>query len=169
MPPFPRPAEKQADEFQEIVIKVKRCAKVVKGGKRFSFSALVVVGNRKGSVGLGLGKAKEVPFAVEKAIKEAKRHQAIVPLAGKTIPHRVWGKFGASRVVLRPASEGTGIIAGLAVRAVMELAGIQNVLSKVFGSTNPVNVIKAVFDALSTLRSKADVENQRGVKILRPA
>ena len=161
-------ADRLGDEYEEIVVKVKRCAKVVKGGKRFSFNALVVVGNRKGKVGWGYGKANEVPFAVDKAIQEGKKRLIQVPLVRDTIPHEVRSKFSATEVLLRPACGGTGVKAGAAARAVVELAGIHNVLSKVFGSTNPINVVKATFDCLRTLRAIGDVEGMRGVA-LRPA
>lgn len=154
------------DEFEEIVVKVKRCAKVVKGGKRFSFNALVVVGNRQNRVGWGYGKANEVPFAVEKGIQEARRKLIAVPIVhGGTIPHEVRHKFAATEVLIRPACRGTGVKAGAAARAVLELAGIHNVLCKVFGSTNPINVVKATLGALQILRTVATVEQQRGLPI----
>ena len=155
-----------SSEFEEIVVKVKRCAKVMKGGKRFSFSALVVVGDRRGSVGFGHGKAKEVPFAVEKAIKDARKQMISVPIIRTTIPHTVKAKSCASTVLLRPACPGTGIIAGAPVRAVMELVGVKDILTKVFGSTNPTNVVKAVFEGLRALRSKKGVESERGVSVV---
>lgn len=157
--------DRSRDEFEEIVVKVRRCAKVVKGGKRFSFSALVAVGNRKGKVGWGHGKAKEVPFAVEKAIKDAKKRLIEVPLRETTLPHTVLSKFGATRVLLRPASKGTGTIAGSSARAVLELAGVRDILCKVFGSTNPMNVVKAAYEGLRLARSKKAFEAQRGVRI----
>ncbi|KAF0245128.1 MAG: small subunit ribosomal protein [Planctomycetota bacterium] len=150
-------------ESNEIVVKVKRCAKVMKGGKRFSFAALVVVGDRKGNVGFGHGKAKEVPFAVEKAIKDARKNMVNVKTKGTTIPHTIKAKSCASIVMLRPACPGTGIIAGAPVRAVMELVGVKDILTKVFGSTNPTNVVKAVFEGLRMIRSKQMVESDRGV------
>lgn len=156
------------DELEEIVVKVKRCAKVVKGGKRFSFNALVVVGDRKGRVGWGYGKANEVPFAVNKGIQEGKKSLISVPVVRTTIPHEIREKHGATRVILRPACEGTGIKAGAAARAVLELAGIHNVLSKVFGSTNPINVVKATFSALGRLRPIGRVEEIRGVPLREP-
>jgi small subunit ribosomal protein S5 len=159
-----RNAEKA--ESNEIVVKVKRCAKVMKGGKRFSFAALVVVGDRKGNVGFGHGKAKEVPFAVEKAIKDARKNMIAVPIVRTTIPHTIKAKSCASIVMLRPACPGTGIIAGAPVRAVMELAGVRDILTKVFGSTNPTNVVKAVFEGLRLLRSKKGVEAERGVAVV---
>ena len=153
------------DGFEEIVVKVKRCAKVVKGGKRFSFNALVVIGNRAGRVGWGYGKANEVPFAVNKGIQEGKKTLIEVPVVKTTIPHEIREKHGATIVLLRPACEGTGIKAGAAARAVLELAGIHNVLSKVFGSTNPINVVKATFGALAHLRKIGRVEEVRGVHL----
>lgn len=153
------------DEFEEIVVKVKRCAKVVKGGKRFSFNALVVVGDRKGRVGWGYGKANEVPFAVNKGIQEGKKRLIEVPIVRTTIPHEVREKQGATTVILRPACEGTGVKAGAAARAVLELAGVHNVLTKVWGSTNPINVVKATFTALGRLRTIDRVEELRGVSL----
>ena len=160
-----RRESRAGEDLEEIVVKVKRCAKVVKGGKRFSFNALVVVGDRKGRVGWGYGKANEVPFAVNKGIQEGKKNLIEVPVVRTTIPHEIRQKHGATEVVLRPACEGTGIKAGAAARAVLELAGIHNVLSKVFGSTNPINVVKATFEALSRLRPIGRVEELRGVKL----
>ncbi|MBI3269230.1 MAG: 30S ribosomal protein S5 [Planctomycetes bacterium] len=153
------------DKFEEIVVKVKRCAKVMKGGKRFSFSALVVVGDRAGTVGWGHGKANEVPFAVEKAIKDAKKALVKVPIKDTTLPHTVRANHGASSVLLRPACRGTGLKAGASVRAVLEMAGVKDVLTKVFGSTNPTNVVKATMNGLRALRSKKQIEKIRGVKI----
>jgi small subunit ribosomal protein S5 len=164
-----RDRERRAgDDLEEIVVKVKRCAKVVKGGKRFSFNALVVVGDRKGRVGWGYGKANEVPFAVNKGIQEGKKSLIAVPVVRTTIPHEIREKHGATRVILRPACEGTGIKAGAAARAVLELAGIHNVLTKVFGSTNPTNVVKATFAALAKLRTIGKVEEIRGVTLREP-
>jgi small subunit ribosomal protein S5 len=164
-----RPRESRAGEdLEEIVVKVKRCAKVVKGGKRFSFNALVVVGDRKGRVGWGYGKANEVPFAVNKGIMEGKKSLIRVPVVRNTIPHEIRQKHGATEVVLRPACEGTGIKAGASARAVLELAGVHNILSKVFGSTNPINVVKATFLALENLRKIDQVEQVRGVRLREP-
>ena len=157
--------ERHAGDYEDIVVKVKRCAKVVKGGKRFSFNALVVVGNRQGKVGWGQGKANEVPMAVEKAIKEARKSLVVIPLKGHTLPHLTRAKFCASEVLIRPACAGTGIIAGASARAVLELAGVRNALSKVYGSTNPTNVVKATIEGLRRLRSKPTFEAVRGVKI----
>jgi small subunit ribosomal protein S5 len=159
------PQEKQRGELQENVVKIKRCAAVVKGGRRFSFAAMVVVGNGSGKVGWGYGKANEVPPSVEKAVKEGMRSQMDVSLDGGTIPHTVKGRYGAAKVVLVPASPGTGVIAGSAVRAVCEAAGIHDILTKSFGSNNPVSLVKATLAALKTLRPKQDVERLRGVSL----
>jgi len=151
--------------LDENVVRISRCATVVKGGRRFSFGALVVVGDRKGRVGVGYGKSIEVPSAVEKAKKIASRNMIKVRLAGSTLPHRVIGKFGASRVVMVPASDGTGVIAGTSVRAVLELAGVQNVLTKSFGSTGPKNLVQATLNGLISLMDRDSIERLRGVKI----
>ena len=151
--------------YEEQVVKVYRCSTVVKGGRRFSFAALVVVGDRNGTVGLGYGKANEVPPAVEKAIKEARKNIVPVSLSGRTIPHEVVGRFGATKVVLLPASEGTGVIAGASAQSVLELAGVHDVLTKVYGSTSPKNVVKATMNALKLLLSRKQVEKLRGVTI----
>ena len=147
------------------MVKVYRCSTVVKGGRRFSFAALVVVGDRNGSVGMGYGKANEVPPAVERAIKDARKNIVQINLLGTSIPHQVSGRFGATKVVLVPASEGTGVIAGSAARAVLELAGVHDVLTKVFGSTSAKNVVRATMKALTSLCSREQVENLRGVTI----
>lgn len=152
--------------FEETVVRVYRCTKVVKGGRRFSFAALVVVGNRSGQVGIGYGKANEVPQAVEKGIKDAKKNLKRVSLNGSTIPHRVIGRFGASKIVLLPASEGTGVIAGSAARAVLELVGVQNILTKSLGSNSPKNLVRATLNGLLKLRSKAQIEEMRGVTLV---
>lgn len=152
-------------ELKDHVIKIKRCAAVVKGGRRFSFAALVVVGDGKGKVGWGYGKANEVPPSVEKAVKNASRDLVHVSLKDGTIPHTIKGRSGAAKVVLLPASPGTGIIAGAAVRAVCEAAGIRDILTKSFGSNNPVNLVKATVGALVQLRSAQDVERLRGVSL----
>ncbi len=149
----------------ERVVQIRRCACVVKGGRRFSFSALVVVGDENGRVGFGYGKGTEVPTSVEKATKQANRRLQSVSLDGTTIPHRVEGRFGASRILLMPAAPGTGIIAGETVRAVVELVGVKDILTKSRGSSNPVNLVKATFDALSKLRTREDVARLRGVEI----
>jgi small subunit ribosomal protein S5 len=151
--------------LDDVLVKLYRCATVVKGGRRFSFGALVVVGDRHGHVGYGYGKANEVPPAVEKGVKQGRRRMFEVPLRGTTIPHRVVGKYGASRIILIPAAEGTGVIAGSAPRAVLELAGIKDVLTKAHGSTSPKNLVKATIQGLQSLRSRAMVEKLRGVKL----
>jgi small subunit ribosomal protein S5 len=148
-------------EFEERVVHVNRCAKVVKGGRRFSFSALVVVGDRKGHVGYSLGKANEVADAIRKATDQAKRSMFAVTMRERTIPHEVLGKFGAARVMLRPASPGTGVIAGGGVRAVLDLAGIRDVLAKSMGASNQLNVVKATVDGLTQLRSREEVDALR--------
>jgi small subunit ribosomal protein S5 len=151
--------------IEENVIKVFRCAKVVKGGRRFSFSAMVAVGNRAGTVGIGYGKAKEVPMAVDKAIKDAKKSLKKVAIEGQTIPHQIIGKFGATKITMLPASPGTGVIAGASARAVLELAGVHDVLTKVYGSTTTKNVVKATMDGLLKLRNSETIEQLRGVAV----
>ena len=158
-------AESTRGEYTDKVVKIKRCAAVVKGGRRFSFAAMVVVGDTNGRVGWGYGKANEVPPSVEKANKQATRSMIEVPIDEGTIPHEVNGRFGAGKVVLVPAGPGTGIIAGQAVRAVCEAAGIHNILTKSFGSNNPVTLVKATFNALNQLRTRQDVERLRGVSL----
>ena len=152
-------------DLQDRVVEIRRVAKVVKGGRRFNFSALVVVGDGKGRVGVGLGKANTVPAAIGKGQDRAKANMFDVPMRNTTIPHEVLGKFESSSVMLKPASEGTGVIAGGAVRAVMELAGVRDVLTKALGSTTAVNLVQATVDGLKKLRTKADIEQTRGVKI----
>ncbi|MBI4578581.1 MAG: 30S ribosomal protein S5 [Planctomycetes bacterium] len=165
-PRFGTPAEEEdTGGFEENVVKVYRCATVVKGGRRFSFAALVVVGDRQGQVGVGYGKANEVPSAVEKATKAARRNLIKVKLMGTTIPHQTLAKYGASKVMLLPAGEGTGVIAGASVRAVMELAGVRDVLTKAYGSTSPKNLVKAAFLGLKALRSRDEVARARAVSI----
>lgn len=155
----------QSDGSIERVLKIKRCAAVVKGGRRFSFAALVVVGDGKGRVGYGYGKANEVPPSVQKAQKQANRDIVDVPLVGGSIPHSVVGRYGAAKVILLPANPGTGIIAGPAVRAVCEAAGLKDILTKSFSSNNPSVLVKATFDALRKLRTREDVERLRGVAL----
>ncbi|MBN1763831.1 MAG: 30S ribosomal protein S5 [Sedimentisphaerales bacterium] len=155
----------EVSPYEDQVVKIYRCSTVVKGGRRFSFAGLVVVGNRAGEVGIGYGKANEVPPAVEKAIKEARKSIVKVNLLGSTIPHEVAGHFGATKVVLIPADDGTGVIAGASARAVLDLAGVKNVLTKVYGSTSPKNVVKATMNALLSLCSKEQIETLRGVKL----
>jgi small subunit ribosomal protein S5 len=163
--PRPRDRGRGDSEFQDRVVEIRRVAKVVKGGRRFNFSALVVVGDGNGRVGVGLGKANTVPAAIGKGQDRAKANMFQVPMRNTTIPHEVLGKFESSSVMLKPASEGTGVIAGGGVRAVMELAGIRDVLTKALGSTTAVNLVQATVDGLKKLRSKADIEQTRGVKI----
>jgi small subunit ribosomal protein S5 len=157
--------ERQVDD---VLVKLYRCAKVVKGGRRFSFGALVVVGDRHGRVGYGYAKANEVPHAVEKAVKQARRRMVEINLRGNTIPHRIEGRYGASRILLLPASPGTGVIAGSSPRAVLELAGIRDVLTKSYGSNSPKNMVKAVLNGLMNLRSRKRIESLRGVRITLP-
>ena len=151
------------NEFAETVVHINRVAKVVKGGKNFSFSAVVVAGDGSGKVGYGTGKAREVPPAIQKASEQARKEMIKIPLVGGTVPHLVWGRWGATRVLLRPASPGTGVIAGGGVRAVMESAGVADVLTKIVGSRNPFNVVRATFDAIDRLMTANQVQRLRGV------
>ena len=155
-------AKSEDTEFEDKVIHINRCAKVVKGGRRFSFAAIVVVGNKKGQVGVGLGKATEVPEAIKKAGKRARKALLTVPLAGTTIPHEIIGTFGASSVLMKPAPEGSGVIASSAVRAILEAAGVKNILTKSLRRDNPHNVVRATLEALKSLRSLSDIAKSRG-------
>jgi small subunit ribosomal protein S5 len=158
-------SDQKEQPFEETVVKVYRCAKVVKGGRRFSFAALVVLGDRAGTVGIGYGKANEVPLAVEKGIKDARKSLHRVALLDRTIPHQISGKYGATKIILVPASPGTGVIAGSSARAVLEFSGVQDVLTKVYGSRSAKNVVKATLNGLLKLRSKEMVESLRGVEV----
>ncbi|MCH8968822.1 MAG: 30S ribosomal protein S5 [Planctomycetes bacterium] len=159
-------AESSPGGFEDEVVRIYRCTTVVKGGQRFSFAALVVVGDRRGQVGIGYGKANQVPSAVEKAIKAAHKNIITVKLEGRTLPHEVVGRYGASRVVMVPASPGTGVIAGASVRAVLELAGVHDVLTKSYGSNSPKNVVRATFEALRSLINAGDITRLRGVSVV---
>jgi small subunit ribosomal protein S5 len=158
--------EEQTDnQFEERVVAINRVTKVVKGGRRFRFAALVVIGNKQGQVGFGTGKAAEVPDAIKKAVEQAKTNLITVPIVGTTIPHQITGHYGAGQVFLKPASEGTGIIAGGAVRAVFELAGVNDILSKSIGSSTPINMVRATFAGLQELRTAEKVAALRGVDV----
>lgn len=164
-PSQPVRPDAESEGLDESVVKIYRCATVVKGGRRFSFGSLVVVGDRNGRVGVGYGKAKEVPASVEKGKKIASRRLVKVKLVGGTLPHRVIGRYGASRVVMVPASPGTGVIAGASVRAVLELAGVHDVLTKSYGSSSPKNLVRATMQGLSQLVTREEVERLRGVRL----
>ena len=159
-----RKPRRDQKEFEEQVISINRVTKVVKGGRRFRFAALVVVGDRKGRVGIGTGKANEVPDAIKKAVEDAKKNIFTVPVIGTTIPHEITGKYGAGSVYMRPASEGTGVIAGGATRAILELAGISDILTKCLGSRTKINVVRATVDALQNLRTVESVAALRGTQ-----
>lgn len=150
--------------IEDTVVAINRCTAVTKGGKSLSFSALVVAGDGQGQVGFGFGKARDVPSAVTKASKDARKNMANVLLKGDTIPHEVWGRYSASRIYMRPAAPGTGIKAGAAARAVLELSGVRNILTKCYGSRNPMNVVKATLEGLKGLRSIEEVNSLRGVQ-----
>ncbi|MDO4572923.1 MAG: 30S ribosomal protein S5 [Clostridia bacterium] len=154
--------EKEPSEFKERLVSINRVAKVVKGGKNFRFTALMVIGNEKGKVGVGLGKAVEIPEAVRKGVEDAKRHMIEVPIVGTTIPHQVEGRFGKGHVRMLPAEEGTGVIAGGPARAVLEMAGIRDIRTKSYGSNNPGNCVKATLNGLSQLRTAEEVAKLRG-------
>jgi len=158
-----QPAEAQPNAMQDRMVALNRVAKVTKGGRTFTFAAIVVVGDGKGTIGQGLGKARDVQEAITKAIEDAKKNLVKVPVIKGTIPHEQKGKFGAGRILIKPASDGTGVIAGGAMRAVLEMAGVHNVLGKSMGSSNPHNVVKATIDALTKMRAPGMVARQRGV------
>ena len=160
-----KPSGQEENPLEDTVVKIFRCSTVVKGGRRFSFAALVVVGDRDGTVGVGYGKAKEVPMAVEKAVKDAKKDIKQISLDGETIPYQVSGRYRATKVTLVPASPGTGVIAGSNARAVLEYAGVRNVLTKAYGGTSAKNVVKATLDGLLKLRNKEQIEALRGVEV----
>jgi small subunit ribosomal protein S5 len=161
----PVKVEQAESEFKEKLVNLSRVAKVTKGGRTFSFSALVVVGDGKGNIGHGLGKALDVSESIQKAVQDAKKNLVRVPIYKGTVPHEQKGKYGAGKVLIKPAAEGTGVIAGGAMRAVLEMAGVHNCLAKSQGSSNPHNVVKATFDALSKMRSSKEIAKQRGITL----
>ena len=165
MADYKRAKDSNQDDFIEKIVFINRVAKVVKGGRRFSFSAIVVVGDGNGKVGYGLGKANQVPEAIRKGVERAKRDMQQVSLTDVSIPHDIDGKFKSGKVMLKPASDGTGVIAGGAVRAVLEAAGVQNILTKCLGSNNPHNLVKATIDGLRRLRSAEEIARLRGIKV----
>ncbi|MDZ4077474.1 MAG: 30S ribosomal protein S5 [Hydrocarboniphaga sp.] len=154
--------DQQGGEFKEKLVTVNRVSKTVKGGKQFAFTALTVVGDGAGRVGFGYGKAREVPQAISKAMDQARKNMITVPLKGLTLQHEIWGTHGATKVFMRPASDGTGVIAGGAMRAVFEVAGVQNVLAKSFGSRNPINMVRATLDALKRMNLPTEIAAKRG-------
>ena len=158
-------SDQSGGDLKEKLVTVNRVAKVVKGGRQFGFTALTVVGDGAGRVGFGYGKAREVPVAIQKAMEKARKNMVSVPLKGLTLQHEIWGEHGATRVFMRPASDGTGVIAGGAMRAVFEVAGVQNVLAKSFGSRNPINVVRATLNALSRINIPANIAAKRGKTI----
>ncbi len=158
--------EEKVKEFDERVISINRCSKVVKGGRNFSFRALVAVGNRKGRVGVGFGKANEVADAIRKGTDNAKKELITVPMNGQTITHPIVAKYRSGKVIIRPASQGTGLIAGGAMRAVLDLAGVSDILAKSLGSNNPINVVKATMKAITSLRTRDEILEKRGLKSL---
>jgi len=160
----PRRFEKEVKEFEERVVTINRVTKVVKGGRRFRFAALVVIGDKKGRVGFGTGKANEVPDAIKKAIEDAKKNLVRIPIVGTTIPHMIVGNYGAGSVLLRPATEGTGVIAGGPVRAVLELAGVGDILTKCLGSRTPINMVRSTMAALTSLKTVEQVARLREIK-----
>lgn len=160
-----RQIDKNVSELKEKVVKIGRVTKVVKGGRNFRFSALVVVGDEKGNVGVGMGKAIEIPEAIRKGIEKAKRNMISIPLVETTLPHEIIGKYGAAKVLIKPAAPGTGVIAGGPVRAVLELAGVKDVRTKCLGSNNPINIVKATIAGLLEMRTIAQVAKDRGISI----